>query len=178
MVDSLFYYDCITVNVSFLNLCIASLFMNSFLQVSLRQEKRNFHPSHAHVYCCCLLQWTAGNVMLLFNLVCNILIVVWIFFFLTCIIKAKCLNILSILLLSSGRQQPGWTSCGVCRPSRKWRTWGSCGNTTSVYCTTSFLCTWHDIFWTGATTMRCRDPWPHLWLWMFCLKPFVLLHQL
>lgn len=32
------------------------------VQVSLCQEKRNLHPSHGHVYCCCILQWTAGTI--------------------------------------------------------------------------------------------------------------------
>lgn len=56
--------------------------------------------------------------------------------------------------LSSGRPPPGWTSCGVCRPSRRWRTWGRWGSTTRVCYTTSYLCTWRSIFWSGTETTR------------------------
>lgn len=135
----------------------------TFAQTSLCQEKRNLHPTHGHVYCCCLLQWTAGTIALIDALPLPLLLLLYLISLLHFEYNErpkKQVQVKLWILFSSGRPLPDWTSCGVCRPSRKWRTWGSWGSTMSVCYTTSCPCMSRDIFWTGARMMRYKETSP------------------
>lgn len=69
-------------NISLDTLCskMSIFHISSFTsaQVSLCQEKGDLHPSHGHVYCCCLLQRTTGTLSAILTFLSRNL--VWIYF--------------------------------------------------------------------------------------------------